>query len=145
VRRARVAALAVSGLAVLTLATRPAAGDRRFEEDLKRAFAECRAIVEQTQKLACYDRIADRLTQPTFQGRLTLQTDVFELDRPTRIRFESDGVIFVMYLKDERGEVLQNLHIGGGGEASHVVEKPGKYSLLINGAETWRVWLEPLP
>lgn len=130
------AALSVAG---------PAAAEQRFEVELKRSFAACREMTELTGKLACYDRLADRLTPPTFQGRLTLQTDLFEIDRPTRLRFESDGVIFVMYLKDERGDVVQNLHIGGGGDDSYMIDKPGKYSLHINGAESWRVWIGPLP
>lgn len=141
----RPARLALAAVAALLSCGPFAQADQRFESDLKKAFSVCRALTEQAEKVACYDKLADKLTPPTFQGRLTLQTELFELDRPTRIRFESDGVIFVMYLKDERGGVVQNLHIGGGGEDSYVVETPGKYSLHINGAEGWRVWLEPLP
>lgn len=135
-------------LAMLALAgwwSFPAVADQRLEEDLKRAFAECKATDGTEARLACYERIGQRFSAPTFQGRLTLQTELFEIDRPTLIRFESDGVIFVMYLKDERGDVVQNLHIGGGGASDYLVEKPGKYSLLINGAESWRVWIEPQP
>lgn len=141
----RAARFAAAALAASAVAAGPAVGDQRFEDDLKRAFVACREMTEAAEKLACYDRLADRLTPPTFQGRLTLQTELFEIDRPTRLRFESDGVIFVMYLKDERGDVVQNLHIGGGGEDSYLIDKPGKYSLHINGAEGWRVWIEPLP
>lgn len=141
----RLTRVAAAALAVSAATASPATADRRFEEDMKREFSVCRVMTEPGEKIACYDRLVDKLTPPTFRGRLTLQTDVFEIDRPTRIRFESEGVIFVMYLKNERGEVLQNLHIGGGGEDSFVVDKAGKYSLLINGAEYWSVWLEPLP
>lgn len=125
--------------------TVPAFADQRLEEELKRSFAECKAMEGAEAKLACYERIGQRFSPPTFQGRLTLQTEPFDIDRPTLIRFESDGVIFVMYLKDERGDVVQNLHIGGGGASEYLVEKPGRYSLLINGAESWRVWIEPRP
>ena len=120
-----------------------ACADQRLEDELKRSFAQCKAAEGAEAKLACYERIGQRFSPPTFQGRLTLQTDLFDIDRPTLIRFESDGVIFVMYLKDERGDVVQNLHIGGGGASEYLVEKAGKYSLLINGAESWRVWIEP--
>jgi hypothetical protein len=27
--------------------------------------------------------------------------------------------------------------------ATFLIEKPGTYSLQINGSETWRVWLDP--
>lgn len=70
-------------------------------------------------------------------------TEAFEITRPTELRYQSDGVIFVLYLRDAKGEVLQNLHIGGGGDASYLIEKPGTYSLQINGSESWRVWLDP--
>ncbi|MCW2318348.1 hypothetical protein M2322_003917 [Rhodoblastus acidophilus] len=43
-------------------------------------------------------------------------TELFTLDRPHRLRFRSDGVIFVLYLMDAKGEAIQNLHIGGAGE-----------------------------
>lgn len=135
----------IATLGLMTLAAAPSAGaDARFEDDLRRALRQCRVVVDTAEKLACYDRVVDRLSTPTFQGRLTLQTEPFEIDRPSRLRYESDGVIFVMYLKDAQGQVVQNLHIGGAGEDVYLIEKPGLYSLQINGAETWRIWIEPL-
>lgn len=104
---------------------------------------ECAAIKADVERLSCFDKAAGKLTAPRFSGRLGLTTEPFEVTRPTRLRYQSDGVIFVLYLKDKDGEVLQNLHIGGGGEDSYLIETAGTYILQINGSESWRIWLEP--
>lgn len=111
--------------------------------DRRDALQACRAVSGDAARLACYDREAARLAAPRFSGRLSRVTDPFEIDAPTTLRFQSDGAIFVLYLKTADGDVVQNLHIGGGGEASHLIEKPGTYVLDINGSESWRIWLEP--
>jgi len=103
----------------------------------------CARIESDNERLACFDRAAAKLSAPRFEGRLGMITEPFEISAPTVLRYQSDGVIFVLYLRDSKGEVLQNLHIGGGGEASYLIEKPGTYSLQINGSESWRVWLDP--
>ncbi len=103
----------------------------------------CARIETDNERLACFDRAAAKLSAPRFEGRLGMITEPFEISAPTVLRYQSDGVIFVLYLRDSKGEVLQNLHIGGGGEASYLIEKPGTYSLQINGSESWRVWLDP--
>lgn len=107
------------------------------------ALQGCRAIGADAERLACYDREAARLAPPRFSGRLGYVTAPIDIDGPTTLRFQSDGAIFVLYLKTADGSVLQNLHIGGGGEATHLIEKPGTYVLDINGSESWRIWLEP--
>ena len=131
-----------AALVLLFTIALPAEGE---ESPVAAQFAACQATADATERLACYDAAAARLAPPAFAGRLTVQTEPFIIHGPTTLRFESDGPIFVMYLKDDRDQVVQNLHLGGGGSAVHLIEKPGTYSLLINGAETWRVWLEPRP
>lgn len=113
------------------------------ESETRDGLQACRAISRDVERLACYDREAARLAAPRFSGRLGRVTEPFDLDEPTTLRFQSDGAIFVLYLKTAEGAVVQNLHIGGGGEASHLIEKPGTYVLDINGSESWRIWLEP--
>lgn len=103
----------------------------------------CADIKNNTKRLECFDAAAKKLTAPRFEGRLGYSTETFEVPAKTRLRYQSDGVIFVLYLKDAKGEVLQNLHIGGGGEDSYLIEMAGTYSLQINGSEGWRVWIEP--
>jgi len=119
------------------------ANDPGAEGSVRAAFAKCRIVEDDRERVRCYDRLAAQLSPPWFQGRLTAQTDPFSINQPTTLRFESDGPIFVMYLKDEAGRTLQNLHIGGGGMATYLIEKPGTYSLQVSGSETWRIWLDP--
>lgn len=114
----------------------------RADEALSR-LQKCRLILNSGERLACYDREAAHVAPPRWQGRLSLVTEKFNIEAPTVLRFASEGVIFVLYLKDDAGEVVQNLHIGGGGEDRFLIEKPGTYFLQINGSEGWRIWLEP--
>lgn len=113
--------------------------------EVAQEFAACRSVEDGEARLSCYDKLAAKIVPPRFAGRLTVETEQFTIDRPTVLRYQSDGPIFVMYLRDANNNVVQNLHIGGGGEDTYLIDKPGVYSLHINGAETWRVWLEPRP
>ncbi len=112
-------------------------------EKAAQALQTCYALTDQKQRLACYDKAAQRFVEPTYKGRLGMVTEPFNLKTPHRLRFRSYGVIFVLYLRDEKGRVLQNLHIGGGGEDEYVIKNPGTYSLKIHGSARWEVWLEP--
>lgn len=103
----------------------------------------CLSIADEADRLSCYDREVRKLVPPRFSGRLNKTTEPFDIDRPTLLRFQSDGAIFVLYLKSADGGVVQNLHIGGGGEATYQIEQPGTYFLDVNGSESWRIWLEP--
>lgn len=135
------------GFALLALAVvqpLPAcAGEPGAESHVRQAFTNCRVIEDDRERVRCYDKLATTLSPPRFQGRLTVQTDSFEIEAPTLLRYESDGPIFVMYLKDAKGGIVQNLHIGGGGVATYLIEKPGTYSLQVSGSESWRIWLDP--
>lgn len=114
-----------------------------FAKDNLDAFKRCRSVPDDTARLSCFDAAVGGLEVPTFEGRLSLLTEPFELKGPAILRFQSDGAIFVLYLKAADGTVLQNLHIGGGGEDRYRIETAGTYRLQINGSESWRVWVEP--
>lgn len=133
----RLAGLILSMQCGLDLPVAQAAGS---EDGVK----ACLTIAGDSERLRCYDRAAKGLTAPRFAGRLSLVTERFAISQPTWLRYQSDGAIFVLYLKTGDDEVVQNLHIGGGGEDSYLIENPGTYFLQINGSEAWRVWLEPL-
>ena len=81
---------------------------------------------------------------PTIKGKLGKVTEVFTLDKPHMLRYRSYGVIFVLYLRDGEGNVLQNLHVGGRGEDQYIIKEPGQYSLKIDGSAAWEIWLEPI-
>ncbi len=119
------------------------AGGPAVDTSIRQAFARCRVLEDGHERVRCYDRLSTMLAPPRFEGRLTAQTDLFDITRPTILRYESDGPIFVMYLKDAAGGTVQNLHIGGGGVATFLIETPGTYSLQVSGSESWRIWLDP--
>lgn len=133
---------ALSSAALLAALAMLPPWDRGLAHDTEGPQA-CLGIGADAERLACYDREVRKLVPPSFRGRLTGTTDRFHVDRPTRLRYQSDGAIFVLYLKSADGTVVQNLHIGGGGEQTYVIEQPGTYFLDVNGSESWRIWLEP--
>jgi len=103
----------------------------------------CLAVQPDDARLACYDREVRNLVAPNFSGRLSKTTDSFLIKEPTVLRYQSDGAILVLYLKASDNTVVQNLHIGGGGEDTYLIDRPGTYSLDVSGSESWRIWLEP--
>lgn len=112
-------------------------------DDADEALRHCRALADPHMRLACYDRAATRFAPPRFAGKRSQTTETFTIERPHWLRYHSDGVIFVLYLRDANGDVVQNLHLGGGGEDSYLITKPGTYYLQVDGSESWRIWLEP--
>lgn len=121
-----------------------AVGLSRSERSLIRALEICRKTSSEDERLSCYDALAKKNAPPDYSGKHSFKTPTFILSRPHRLRYQSEGVIFVLYLLDDKGNVLQNLHIGGGGEDSFVIKNPGTYALHINGSKTWRIWIEPV-
>ena len=112
------------------------------------AFEACRGMVQPERRLRCFDELPtfemlQKRTPPTFSGKRTVDTNPFYLSSPTLLRYQSDGVIFVLGIQNEHGVTIKNLHIGGGGEDTYLIEEPGVYSLAINGSDTWKIWLTP--
>ena len=140
---ARVAAAGLVALAATAACVTAGRGQGVEVEGLRQEFKACRAIVASDARLTCYDGLITKLEPPTFQGSLAAETPFFKVEGQTLLRYQSDGAIFVMYLKDAKGDVVQNLHIGGGGESSFLISKPGTYNLQVSGSESWRIWVEP--
>ena len=109
-----------------------------------KALQQCRFMKESSKRLSCFDELARRFAPPTYKGRLGTVTDNFNLKEPHLLRYRSQGVIFVLYLRDKDGNVLQNFHIGGGGEKEYLIKEPGIYSLKIHGSASWEIWLDPI-
>ena len=109
-----------------------------------KALQQCRLKKDDKERLSCFDELARRFAPPTYKGRLGTVTDNFTLKEPHLLRYRSQGVIFVLYLRDKEGNVLQNFHIGGGGEKDYLIKKPGIYSLKILGSARWEIWLDPI-
>jgi hypothetical protein len=119
--------------------------DEKSFESLRRAFKACRDIADADERVRCYDQLQIQLEPPRFEGRLSSVTPLFSIEAPSWLRYRSDGPVFVMALKNEHGEIVQNLHLGGGGEARYRIAKPGRYSLQISGTDGWRIWIDPAP
>jgi hypothetical protein len=113
---------------------------------VEKAISFCRTIVQPDLRLGCYDDLdlqqLNNANTPRFAGKRSVKTELFTISEPTMIRYQSDGVIFVLAIHNRAGEVVQNLHIGGSGEDSYLLESPGTYFLRVNGSTTWRIWLE---
>jgi len=129
-----------TALAVTALLAAPCLGAAHDGFDGVKA---CLGIEPASARLECFERETRKLIQPRFAGRLGAVSEPFDVTLPTRIRYQSDGAIFVLYLKTADDQVVQNIHLGGGGEGTYMIEKPGRYFLQIDGSETWRIWLEP--
>jgi hypothetical protein len=123
-------------------ATTIAAG--KTAPNLVAELQSCLQLPTDAQRLTCYDRLARDNTPPDYAGKLGYTTEPFVIDHPQRVRFRSQGVIFVLYVLDHKGDVVQNLHLGGGGEGSYVIQEAGRYRLQIDGSAHWQIWIEPL-
>lgn len=130
-------------LAMWLLITAKAASADAMGE-LRAALSGCTRHPDAAAKLKCFERLALAERTPTYAGRHNFTTERFTIEAPSLLRYQSDGPIFVMYLRDSDGGVVQNLVLHGGGEDRYRIAKPGEYSLQVNGAESWRIWLEPL-
>lgn len=113
-------------------------------QEIVRALQDCGAIDHDEKRLRCFDELALKNAPPKFSGKLGRKTTPFTINRPHVLRYRSKGVIFVLYVLNDKGKVVQNLHIGGGGEESYVIEQAGTYSLQVDGSAGWKIWLDPV-
>ncbi len=147
-RRKRLQGALLIGLGALVVATATGAHGQqglatRGERTILQALQICHRMKDVKARLLCFDNLARQNAPPRFAGKLGFKTKPFEINEPHILRYRSEGVIFVLYLFDAKGEVVQNLHIGGGGEDSFLIDKPGIYSLQIDGSATWKIWIDP--
>jgi hypothetical protein len=68
-------------------------------KDSTEAIKQCRDVEDDATRLKCFDAAVKGMGAPTYEGRLSLLTEPFELTGPAMLRFQSDGAIFVLYLK----------------------------------------------
>lgn len=92
-------------------------------------------------RLACYDSLTVS-AELEITGKGSAVTDPFTLAAPRLLRFESDDAIMVVYLLNEAGSVVQNLHRGGAGEGRHLIKEPGTYRIQVNATGGWALRLE---
>lgn len=110
-------------------------------------FAACRGLASDAARLGCYDAlpVPEQAANLRFNGAGSALTAPFDVGTRARLSFTSDDAIFVAYLLDPEGRVVQNLHRGGAGQGEFLIEAPGRYRLQINASGGWRVELRELP
>lgn len=111
-------------------------------QDQAADLLRCRAKTDAAMRLECYDALASRASATVHRGAGSGIIPQFELGGPTRLVFESSDAIMVVYLLDETGAVIQNLHQAGAGSGSFMIDKPGRYSIQVNASGGWLVRLE---
>lgn len=110
---------------------------------LETALRACRALSQDDgARLRCYDALDMRAPAFHLAGHGSALSPPFEVEAHGRLVFESTDVIFVAYLLDAQGRVVQNLHHGGAGTGMFEIAAPGRYQVQINASGGWRVWLE---
>lgn len=95
------------------------------------------------RRLACYDALKAPATGDLFRGKGSGITPEFTVETPRLMRFDSADVIMVVYLLDEDGAVVQNLHRAGAGGGEHVIARPGRYHVQVNASGAWTVNILP--
>lgn len=110
-------------------------------DDISDDLARCAAIALDAARLACFDRLASDTVLQVFSGKGGGMTDLFTVEVPRILNFESSDVIMVATLLRADDTVAQNLHLGGRGTGRHLIAEPGDYRLQVNASGAWRVWL----
>lgn len=99
----------------------------------------CRQIASDARRLTCFDELAAAEDAEEFTGSGSGVTPQFDVVTPRLMTFESSDAVMVVYLLNERDEVVQNLHRGGKGEGSYLIEMPGRYHVQVNATGHWKI------
>lgn len=103
------------------------------------SLARCAAIPADSDRLACYDALARDRAGPIFSGFGNGATGIFSTSGPATLVYESEDVILVLYLEDDTGRLVQNLHLGGRGEGRYPLPGPGRYRVQVDASGGWRI------
>ncbi|MBO9455202.1 hypothetical protein J7376_07840 [Paracoccus sp. R12_1] len=133
--------LVIAGSALLAALASPASA-----APFAKAFQNCRGVEDEGTRLACFDALPAPDAEPEFRfsGAGSGQTPFFRVRTRARLVFSSDDAIFVAYLLDRDGAVVQNLHQAGAGDGEFVIDRPGRYRLQVNASGGWRVEMQEL-
>ncbi|MEX0923317.1 MAG: hypothetical protein WD489_10600 [Rhodovibrionaceae bacterium] len=119
----------------------------------------CASIDDDEERLACYDGLAQPLAGlddaaneedgagqalHSFAGEDDWQSEVFTMEEPWRITWQTQANILTIEVYGPEGELLDVVgnQIGAGGGSSGTL-KPGRYSIAARGIGSWRLKVLP--
>lgn len=146
-------AIAVSALLAGALVNgSPAWAQTAAPERLAGEIAACRMVEDPTERLRCYDAAADADAEAGVvdDGRVVLElageddfdSDSFVSPSPWHLRWETEGSIFTVELRDMAGELIGIIgNQIGRGEDRSPVQAPGEYMLAVRAIGAWQLWV----
>ena len=121
-----------AGLVMLLLVAEPCAPK----------LARCAALLSASERLSCFDALA----QPGFVHSGTGAAEVpLDVKEPQLLHYESSDVVLVLEIMQAPQRLIQNIHLGGQGEGSFLIDAPGRYFVRVRASGSWRLWLAPPP
>lgn len=117
----------------------------------------CAGVEDDQERLACYDEVAQPLAGleeenaeggskviESFAGEDDWDSEIFEIDQPWRVTWQTKANILTIELYGPEGELLEVIgnQIGAGGGSSATLE-PGRYYLGARGVGSWQMKVLP--
>ena len=136
--------------------TESATGDGGISK-LGNDLISCAAIENDQARLACYDDLAQPLAGlekdnakgevevlQSFAGEDDWDSEVFEIEKPWRVTWQTKANILTIELYGPDGELIDVIgnQIGAGGGTSGTLE-PGRYYLGARGVGSWQIKVLP--
>jgi len=145
--------LLTTGLLALAVAGAPGAASA--EERLAAELAACSMLEDPTERLRCYDALAgseadaagevavdDGAMLLELAGEDDFDSDGFAAEAPWHLRWESEGSILTVELRDAGGELIDIIgNQIGRGEGRSNDQPPGAYGLAVRAIGAWRLWV----
>ncbi|SDL53460.1 hypothetical protein [Halarsenatibacter silvermanii] len=110
-----------------------------------------RRISSEVSRLSAFDELAEEIYElkenddnndlpARYRGDDDQVTDIYELESPWEVRWESRGRIFRLYVYDEEGDRIDAAaNTSRGGEGIYTGNESGKYYLEIRATGDWRL------
>lgn len=139
---------------LLATALLAAGGEAAAQERLQGELAACRMLEDPTERLRCYDALAGSEAEAgevaAEEGAMLLElageddfdSEAFVPEGDWHLRWESEGSILTVELRDATGELVAIIgNQIGRGEDRSPEQPPGEYSLAVRAIGAWRLWV----
>lgn len=142
-----------AGAAAQTESSTGEGGTSKLGQDI----ISCAGIEKDEERLSCYDSVAQPLAGleqdnaegetevlQSFAGEDDWDSQVFEVNQPWRVTWQTKANILTIELHGPEGEMIDVVgnQIGAGGGTSGTLE-PGRYSLAARGVGSWQIKVLP--